>query len=69
MLVKLGARLKQVRLEKGYTNYEKFAYEKGLSRSQYGSYESGKNITFIVLMRLLDCLDISVSEFFSQGFE
>jgi transcriptional regulator with XRE-family HTH domain len=65
----LGERLKYYRKLKGYTNYEHLAYDLGVSRSQYGKYENGGNIKFSTLCKILDHLDISLSEFFTEGFQ
>lgn len=43
-LERFGKRLKQIRKQKGYTNYEHFAYRNGFNRVQYGRYENGANI-------------------------
>ena len=45
-LIKLGKRLKQLRIEKGYTNYEQFAFDHRLPRAQYGRYEKGQDLRF-----------------------
>lgn len=69
-LMKLGKRLKELRKEKGYTNHFDFAYDHGINPAQYGKYESGRgNITWLKLMELIAALDVSVAEFFSEGFE
>lgn len=65
----LGERLKYYRKLKGYSNYEHLAYDLGVSRSQYGKYENGGNIKFSTLCKILDHLDISLSEFFKEGFQ
>ena len=64
----LGERLKYYRKLKGYTNYEHLAYDLGVSRSQYGKYENGGNIKFSTLCRILDFLNVSLKEFFENGF-
>ena len=64
----LGERLKYYRKFKGYTNYEHFAYDLGISRSQYGKYEKGGNIKFSTLCRILEFLDVTLKEFFENGF-
>ena len=64
----LGERLKYFRKLKGYTNYEHFAYDLGISRSQYGKYEKGGNIKFSTLCRILEFLDVSLKDFFENGF-
>lgn len=67
-LIQLGNRLRYYRKLKGYTNYEHLAYDLGISRSQYGKYENGGNIKFNTLCKILDFLDVSLKEFFSDGF-
>ena len=68
-LLKLGIRLKELRKLKGYSNHEDFAYDLDMTRSQYWEYEKGKkNITIFTLNRILKILNISLSDFFSEGF-
>jgi transcriptional regulator with XRE-family HTH domain len=69
LLDTLAKRIKALRIEKGFSNYEHFAYESGISRTQYGKYETGDNLKFLTLMKILKTLDIPVSEFFSVGFD
>ncbi len=64
----LGNRIKELRLSKGYTNAEKFAYEHEISRSQYAQYESGKDLRFSSLIKLTEAFGISLEEFFAEGF-
>ncbi len=65
----LGKRIKELRIKKGYTNYEYFAFDKGIGRAQYGKYETGGNIQFNTLVKILKALDISLKDFFSEGFD
>lgn len=65
----LGKRLKELRIKKGYTNYENFAFENGIGRAQYGKYETGGNIQFNTLVKILKALEISIKDFFAEGFE
>ena len=69
LIIKLGNRIKKLRLEKGFTNYEHFAYEYGISRTQYGKYEIGENLKFLTLVKIIKGLGISLPDFFSEGFE
>jgi hypothetical protein len=69
ILSNLGLRLKYYRKLKGYSNYEHLAYDLGISRSQYGKYENGGNIKFTTLCKILKQLDISLEEFFKDGFK
>ena len=64
----LGKRLKALRKEKGYSNYEQFAFTHNISRAQISRYENGKDIRFSTLIRVLEALDVSLQEFFSEGF-
>jgi len=68
-LQNLGNRLKQLRKEKGYTNYEIFAFDNNIPRAQYGRYEKGEDLKFSSLLKVLKALDISLVDFFSEGFD
>ena len=68
-LENLGSRLKEVRKEKGYANYEQFAFDNELPRAQYGRYEKGQDLRFSSLVKVLKAMDISLKEFFSNGFD
>jgi transcriptional regulator with XRE-family HTH domain len=68
-LKKLGERIRSLRIKKGYNNYESFAYEHDIARAQYGKYEKGENITYTSLLRVIKALDLSVKDFFSEGFD
>lgn len=68
-LERLGNRIKKLRKEKGYTNYEIFAYDHNISRAQYGRYEKGEDLRFSSLLKVLKGLDISLKDFFSMGFD
>lgn len=65
-LEKLGKRFKELRIAKGYPNYEQFAYEHNISRSQYGRYEKGQDIRFSSLSKVLKALDVTFEEFFKD---
>jgi transcriptional regulator with XRE-family HTH domain len=67
-LEKLSKRLKEIRIAKGFNNYEQFAFKNDISRSQYGRYENGQDMRFSSLCRVLKALDITLAEFF-EGFE
>ena len=68
-LSNLGDRIKALRKARGYSNYEQFAYEHEINRSQYGRYENGEDLRFSSLLKVLRALDISLAEFFGEGFE
>ncbi len=67
-LTNLGNRLRELRIAKGFTNYEQFAYENNIPRAQYGRYERGEDLRFSSLVKVLKALDISLEEFFKKGF-
>ncbi len=60
----IGARLKELRLQAGYTSYETFAFEKEIPRVQYGRMERGVNVQLVTLFRVLDAHKITLEEFF-----
>ena len=64
-----GKRLKQIRKQKGYTNYEHFAYQHGFNRVQYGRYENGANISLKTLCKIIKAFDMTLESFFSEGFD
>lgn len=68
-LRKLGERIKSIRKAKGYSNYEYFAYEVGISRAQYGKYEAGANIKFNTLLKIIKGFDMTIEDFFAEGFD
>lgn len=65
---KLGKRIKHLRKKMDYTSYEDFAFDKGFPRAQYGRYETGTNIRYKSLLRLVKAFDMTLEEFFSEGF-
>ncbi len=64
----LGSRLRALRKERGYSSAEKFAYANDLNRVQYSRYETGADLRFTTLTKVLTAMDISLAEFFSEGF-
>jgi hypothetical protein len=68
-LIKLGNRIKELRINKGYTSYEYFAYDNNISRAQMGRYEKGQDLRFTSLAKVVNALGISLEEFFSEGFD
>ncbi len=65
----LGKRIKELRKKKGFSNYEFFAYENKIGRSQYGEYEKGTDMQFSSIIKLIEMHGMTVKEFFSKGFE
>ncbi len=68
-LKKLGERIRQIRINKGYSSYEYFAYDHNISRAQFGRYERGEDLRFSTLVRIVEAFDMTLEEFFSEGFE
>lgn len=65
----IGQRIKALRKAKGYTNQEKFAFKFNIARAQYSRYERGADLRISSLSKILLALDVSLVEFFSDGFE
>lgn len=68
-LKKLGNRIKQLRIAKGYSSYEYFAYDHNISRAQFGRYEKGQDLRYSSLLKVIAAFEMSVSDFFSEGFD
>lgn len=68
-LNKLAERIRSLRIQKGYSNYENFAYEHKIPRAQYGRYEKGEDLRYSSLVKIVKAFDISMAEFFSEGFD
>ncbi|WP_017730740.1 helix-turn-helix transcriptional regulator [Nafulsella turpanensis] len=68
-LIKLGNRIKALRIKKGYTSYEYFAYEHNISRAQFGRYEKGEDLRYTSLLKVVRALDMTLEEFFREGFD
>lgn len=66
-ILEIAQNLERLRIEKGYTSYENFAIEFGISRMQYWRMEKGTNFTFESLLKILDAHQMSLAEFF-EGF-
>jgi len=64
---RIGKGIRALRESKGIKNYEKFAIQNGFSRSHYWNIEQGEvNLTLKTLARILNSLDISVTDFFKE---
>lgn len=60
----IAERLKEIRKEKGYSNYEHIAFDLGMSRSAYWRLETGANFELKTLIKICGVLDVSLEEFF-----
>lgn len=68
-LERLGKRIKQLRIDRGFSSYEYFAYEHNISRAQFGRYEKGEDLRYSSLLKVVRALDITLEDFFSEGFD
>lgn len=59
-LKNLGERIRQIRISKGYTSYEYFAYEHNISRAQFGRYERGEDLRFSTLIKIIEAFDMTI---------
>ncbi len=68
-VVLLGERIKSLRKAKGYSSQETFAYDNDYTLSYYSRLERGEDIRFSSLLKVIKALDITLEEFFSEGFD
>ena len=64
----LAKRIRELR-QRTHTSYEIFAYDNNITRSQWGRYETGEDIRFSSLVKVCRIFNITLQEFFSEGFE
>lgn len=60
----IASRLKELRKQKGYSNYEHIAFELGMSRSAYWRLETGVNFELKTLIKICKLLNVTLEEFF-----
>jgi transcriptional regulator with XRE-family HTH domain len=60
----IAKRLKELRKNHGYSNYEHIAYELEMSRSAYWRIESGENFELKTLIKICRLLGVTLTEFF-----
>lgn len=63
---KIADKIKSLRIRKGYTSHENFAWDFNINRVQYWRIEKGSNITIKTLLTILDIHGVSLSEFFND---
>ncbi|OMP75647.1 helix-turn-helix domain-containing protein [[Flexibacter] sp. ATCC 35208] len=70
-LEQISKRIKKVRKAKGFKSYELFAYDIEISRAGMSKYEAGNfdDIRMRTLLKIIDGLEMSPREFFSEGFD
>ena len=66
---RLGLRIKRLRIKSGYNSGEAFALDHDISRTHYGRWERGANITYMNLVKLARAFRVTLEEFFSEGFD
>lgn len=62
---RIGTKLKQIRIDSGYTSYENFAVNNGMDRKQYWRIEKGANLRLSTLIEILNIHKISLEDFFT----
>lgn len=63
----IGSKLRQLRINAGYSAYADFAYGNDLSPRHYWRLESGRsNISLEFLMKVLDAHELSLEDFFKD---
>ena len=68
-LVLVGARIRQLRKSKGYSQ-EAFALESHMTRGYFGGVERGeRNLAALNLIRIAEKLDVEVGELFPSSQE
>ena len=64
----LAKRIRELR-QLTHSSYEIFAYDNNITRSQWGRYETGEDVRFSSLVKVCRIFNITLQEFFSEGFE
>jgi len=67
-ILKIADKIKKMRVEKGFTSYDSFAWDNDLSRIHYWRIEKGSNLTMQTLLKILDIHKITLEDFF-KGIE
>lgn len=65
-IIEIGKKLKELRIKKGYTSHETFAWDNKLSRVHYWRMEKGTNFTISSLLKVLDAHNMTLEEFFKS---
>lgn len=66
-IVAMAAKIKKLRIDKGYSNYEHFAIDHDLPTVQYWRIESAKtNPTMQSILKILDIHKVSLKDFFED---
>jgi transcriptional regulator with XRE-family HTH domain len=62
----IGERIKELRIQSGYTSYETFAVDNGFSRRGYWGLEKGSNFKIDTLLKITAIHNITLEEFFKD---
>ena len=63
----MGNKLRELRIRKGYTSYETFAFDNEINRMQYWRMEKGlSNMSMATLLRVLEVHKMSLKDFFAD---
>ena len=62
---RIAQRLKELRKNAGYKNYEHIAHELEMSRSSYWRLESGQNFELKTLVKVCKLLEVTLEDFFT----
>lgn len=65
-LIRIGLRIKELRIKQGYTSYENFAIEHDFARRYYWSVEKGQNISMEYFFKILNALKTTPEKFFQN---
>ena len=60
----IANRIKALRVQAGYTSYETFATDNGLSRRNYWDIENGNDFKISTLLKLTKYYGVTLEEFF-----
>lgn len=63
-ILQVAERIKALRIEKGFTSYETFAFTHDINRVQYYRIEKGQNITLKTLIKVLSIHNLTLKDFF-----
>lgn len=63
---KVSERIKELRINSGYSSYETFAFDKEINRVQYWRMENGGNITLKTFFKILEIHGLTPEEFFKD---
>lgn len=66
VIQKIADKIKQLRIDAGFSSYEVFAWENSIGRMHYWKMEKGTNFTMKSLLKILDAHKISLNEFFAD---